>query len=346
MDARPEIEASDEAFCAEMLPKVSRTFALSIEALPSRLRTPVRVAYLLCRIADTIEDEAGLDPERRRALFAAFDAQVEDDGADPAAFEAAAGDLGRPGAERTLCGGSGAVFRVFRALPPEVRAAERPHVLEMSRGMCESAGRADTEHGLHLRDVADLERYCYFVAGTVGNLLTALFEREVPTASPGALAVARKNAVGFGLGLQLVNIVKDVATDLERGICFLPDSLMQRHDVTPESLLDPGARAQGLEVVNDVAKCAREHLAEAQVYTLAWPVPEGIDVRFFCAVPLALALATLSEVERGTDVLRPGVTPKVDRATVLEVLAAARPAAGDDAALEDLFARSGGAPRA
>ena len=341
-DVGPADVSADEAFGAEILPKVSRTFALSIEALPAGLQAPVRVAYLLCRIVDTIEDEADLDPARRQQLFDAFDDQTRDDGADPAAFEATAADLGRPGAERRLCRGAGAVFRTFRGLPPEVREAMRPHVLEMSTGMREYAARADAEGALRIRDLEDLERYCYFVAGTVGNLLTALFEQAVPGAPPETVAVARENTVGFGLGLQLVNIVKDVATDLERGVCFLPETLLERHGVRPEQLLDPQARDRGLAVVHAVTGRAREHLAQARVYTLAWPVPEGLDLRLFCAVPLALALATLSEVERGTGVLRPGVTPKVDRATVAQVLQAARLAVTDDRSLEDLFARVDG----
>ena len=344
MDVSPINATSDEAFGAEILPKVSRTFALSIEALPPGLRPLVRTAYLLCRIVDTIEDEENLEAGRRRRLFEAFDAQVSDDRADSLAFEAIVHDLGRPGGERSLCRRSGAVFRVFRALPPEVREAMRPHVLEMSGGMREYAERADAEHGLRIRDLSDLERYCYFVAGTVGNLLTVLFEQTVPSTPQGDLEVARENAVGFGLGLQLVNIVKDVATDLERGVCFLPETLLRRHGVSPDRLLDPQARERGLEVVHEVAGRARAHLAQAQVYTLAWPVPEGLDLRLFCAVPLALALATLSEIDRGAGVLRPGVTPKVDRATVLEVLQAARPAVGDDEALKALFARFDGSP--
>ena len=43
-----------------LLPGVSRTFALTIPQLPEPLRVPVTNAYLLCRLADTIEDEPAL----------------------------------------------------------------------------------------------------------------------------------------------------------------------------------------------------------------------------------------------------------------------------------------------
>ena len=56
----PASNMSDEAYQDEILPHVSRTFALTIPQLPAALRTPVTSAYLLCRIADTIEDEPAL----------------------------------------------------------------------------------------------------------------------------------------------------------------------------------------------------------------------------------------------------------------------------------------------
>ena len=63
--------------------------------------------------------------------------------------------------------------------------------------------------------------------------------------------------------------------------------------MTPERLLDPERREGGLTVARAVAQRAREHLSRARDYTLLWPLPEGEPVRLFCAVPLALALATL-----------------------------------------------------
>ena len=60
-----------------ILPKVSRTFALTIPQLPPQLRRAVANAYLLCRIADTIEDEPALSAEQKRAFENAF-VELED----------------------------------------------------------------------------------------------------------------------------------------------------------------------------------------------------------------------------------------------------------------------------
>jgi farnesyl-diphosphate farnesyltransferase len=333
-----------------LLPTVSRTFALSIETLPAGLRAPVRLAYLLCRVVDTIEDEplvtlaAGAPltagAARRAALFDAFDAQLADDGAPPADFVAAAAGIGRA-ADADLLAHADAVLRAWRALPDAARAAVRPMVLEMSRGMRAYAARADAAGGrLALDDLDDLERYCWYVAGTVGVLLTALFEGALPPLAPAAQRTVRGAAVGFGLGLQLVNIVKDVAADLERGACFLPQDRLRAHGLSADrGLLAPERRDDALAVLGEVCERAREHLDAAVTYTLAWPLPEGAPVRRFCAVPLALAFATLRAVERGDDTLQPGRTPKVSRLTVAQVCAAAGAAVRDDGELRALFAR-------
>ena len=71
-------------------------------------------------------------------------------------------------------------LRVFRSFSSRVREAMRPHVLEMSRGMQIYSERAHEEGQLRLRDLDDLEKYCYYVAGTVGELLTDLFFEECP----------------------------------------------------------------------------------------------------------------------------------------------------------------------
>lgn len=57
------------SFCRDILPAVSRTFALSIRLLPGDLGAAVRCAYLVCRIADTIEDEATMSAEGKARLF-------------------------------------------------------------------------------------------------------------------------------------------------------------------------------------------------------------------------------------------------------------------------------------
>ena len=337
------IDPSDEKFCFDMLPQVSRTFALSIDALPEGLRNAVCVSYLLCRIVDTIEDEAVLAQPVRNALFDAFDGLMQDDRSSSSDFERLCREakLGGGSADGELVAGSGAVFRAFRALPVDQRTAIRPHVLEMSSGMREYCERAYAEGKLRLRDLDDLERYCYFVAGTVGNLLTALFEPTVAVLPEPLRSDIRARSVSFGLGLQLVNIVKDIAEDFTRGDIFVPVALAADQGIALEDILAPQRRQEGLAIVRAICARAREHLQAAAEYTVLWPVPAGLAVRQFCAVPLGLALASLAEVEAGHDTLRPGRVPKISREMVARLFQDIMTAVHDDQALASVLMQSG-----
>ena len=114
---------------------------------------------------------------------------------------------------------------------------------------------------------------------------------------------------------------------------------MRGAGTSPERLLDPRRREQALAVVREVCARAREHLAAAREYTELWPVPGGEQIRLFCAVPLALALATLREVEHGADTLRPDRVPKVSRQLVSHVLLSAREAVTSNDALGSMLGR-------
>ena len=64
--------SADDDYQRRILPDVSRTFALTIPQLPGALRAPVTNAYLLCRIADTIEDEPTIAPEETQRYLDRF----------------------------------------------------------------------------------------------------------------------------------------------------------------------------------------------------------------------------------------------------------------------------------
>lgn len=329
--------SADADFCRSILPKVSRTFALSIEMLPTSLREAVSTAYLLCRIVDTIEDEPGLSGPKREALFLAFDAGLSN-GDERAIRKVMDAQLDKASADGMLCERADEVFRAFRMLSNDEKNAIAPYVSQMSSGMNEYAAR---EKPFFIQNERDLERYCYFVAGTVGLLLTNLFSIHAGNQDPAQL---KDRAIHFGLGLQLVNILKDVASDFSRGACFLPRNLAEEYQLSLENLLSPSEREKGLKVIAQISKRAREHLRAAVEYTLSWPAQSAAQVRLFCAVPLALAFLSLDEVDRGDDTLVLGRTPKIKRETVFEVVNRAKAALYDDAALKAFLQAPGSHP--
>jgi farnesyl-diphosphate farnesyltransferase len=142
----------------------------------------------------------------------------------------------------------------------------------------------------------DLQRYCYVVAGIVGELLTELFVVHAPSLATVA-GELRRDQVAFGEALQLVNILKDQSVDRREGRLFLPASIPQ------------------VEVMAQ----ARVDLQQARRYvgTLRAGRAEPGMVAF-TQLPLELALANLEELERH------GPGAKVDRSRVLELLGKAR----------------------
>ena len=112
--------ASDESYQEQALPGVSRTFALTIPELPGDLRRVVTNAYLLCRIADTIEDDNSTPPERRAELLEEFLRTLHDrDAAE--AFPALVADLQGDAAHLELLHHTDLVLVTFRTLPPRTQ---------------------------------------------------------------------------------------------------------------------------------------------------------------------------------------------------------------------------------
>lgn len=321
-DQPPANAPERRAFCVAMLPKVSRTFAICIRLLPPELEYPVLVAYLLCRTADTIEDATGLSPESRMALFRRFSACLESEGVDAAplaeAFASPATD------EERLAQRADTVLQEFRRLAPAEREAIGPWVTEMTNGMSEFAERtARAEGGLEaLTTVDELDRYCYFVAGTVGHMLTALFRLHARLSATRGERL-QELATSFGLGLQLTNIVKDVADDRRRGWSFVPRQLCQLAGISPEELQSAERRDEALRVMRQLIEKAKGHLLDALEYTTRLP-RLAYGIRMFCLTSLYFAVRTLRLAENDPRLLDPTHKVKITRAEVRRTMVVTR----------------------
>ncbi len=277
------------AWCEMMLPRVSRTFALCIRFLPPDIRTPVLLSYLLCRIADTIEDDTDLSPAHKRELLTSFAEQLA--AVAPQVREIEESLTTAEGADAALVRNAGRVLAVFAAQDREVREVITPWVREMCRGMAQYAPqriRTSGEDSLELSVLAterDLDAYCYFVAGTVGHLLTGLFGRLRPHLPRENMDRLDALAESFGAGLQLTNIIIDAADDQRRGVSYVPEDLCRREGTSPGALLQPAEHARARAVMGHLVHKARQHLADAVTYCEMIPKVE-YQIRLFCLVPV------------------------------------------------------------
>ncbi|MEE8267473.1 MAG: phytoene/squalene synthase family protein, partial [Gemmatimonadales bacterium] len=310
----------DLAYCGEMLPKVSRTFALCIKLLPSDLERSVMVAYLLCRIADTIEDAEDLPAGDKRALLQRFADNVGAPRDDVGYLrEAFSGD---GSAEDHLCHNADRVLRAFGRLGRDEQEAVRPWVAEMCAGMVEFSREPVTPGSAmpSLERLEDLDRYCYYVAGTVGHLLTALFSLKLAQRDRDRVPQLEAYATSFGLGLQLTNIIKDAAKDHRLGWSFIPRELCDREGIDVDELFGSGHADASRRVFTVLIDKARGHLQDALHYTTLFPATQ-YRIRLFCLTSLYFAVRTLSLAAADDGRLVEGGTVKITRGEVYRILA-------------------------
>lgn len=323
----------DFAYQEHILEGVSRTFALTIPQLPHPLRDVVGNAYLLCRITDTIEDEPALTPLQKQAFserFAEIVAGREE--AEPFARELGALlSSSTTESERDLVAHTDRVIRITRRFSPTQQNALERCVRIMSRGMAEFQ-RNQTPDGLH--DLPHLDRYCYHVAGVVGEMLTELFcdySPEINRRREDLLALS----VSFGQGLQMTNILKDVWDDRRRGACWLPRDVFLRAGFElgslPAGKTHPGMAAGLLELVG----IARRHLANALRFILLIPSRET-GIRRHCLWALGMAVLTLRRIH-ATPRFRDGQEVKISRRSVWAVAFVTSAVARSNFALKVLF---------
>ena len=332
----------DLAYQAESLQGVSRTFALTIPQLPAGLRDAVGNAYLLCRIADTIEDEAALSAAQKREFSERWVGVVEGSG-DAGAF---AQDLGAlltgstTGAERDLIANVPRVMRITDSFSAPQRQAMLRCVRIMTHGMAEFQDGAGLEG---LSDLRHLDRYCYHVAGVVGEMLTELFcdySDEIDARREELFALS----ASYGQGLQMTNILKDIWEDRSRGACWLPRSVFLSAGFDLRSL-SPGQADPGfVEGLNRLIAIAGQHLADALQYILLIPAHET-GIRRFCLWSLGMAVLTLRRAYT-TPAFGNGQEVKISRRAVKAVVVTTSALARSNAALKILFTGLGrGLPR-
>ncbi|HYP78016.1 MAG TPA: phytoene/squalene synthase family protein [Polyangiaceae bacterium] len=332
------VNEADWAYCEQALVDVSRTFSKPIELLPRPLRVALTCAYLLCRVVDTVEDHEQLGSQERDGLFTSFIA-VLDGVQSPESFSARFAAFGDDDPALRLVQSLPRVMNVFLSQDPDTRRVSITWLSEMANGMrlyC----RRDRPGALTIIDsVSDLERYCYFVAGTVGHLITDLFSAWLGSSGSALELELRARCESFGIGLQLVNILKDVTEDFARNRCYVPRQLCQIEGFSRENLLSSEHRSQAHRALAPIFERAGEHLGKAFEYVLLIPA-EQVELRLFCLLPLWMALETLVLAIGNDAVLIADRPVKISREAVGDLIQDCLRNAGDDAALRRRYASS------
>jgi farnesyl-diphosphate farnesyltransferase len=265
--------AHDELYQRAILESVSRTFALTIPLLPANLEKVVGNTYLLCRIVDTIEDAVCIDPKTKQVLSTLFVKTVLDPSySEEFVKESLMALLNHPNHdEKDLIKNIPRVLRVLQSFDEKQRHAVAQCVQIMSEGMSYLHVR---QNQAGLEDLKEFEKYCYVVAGVVGEMLTTVFALH-SAAFAKAISGKESLAIAFGQALQMTNILKDSPEDQLRGVSWKPKGVDQ----------------------TELLVIAHQKLEDSLRYIYCIPKSEP-GIRQFCFLAFGLAVLTLKQIAR------------------------------------------------
>jgi farnesyl-diphosphate farnesyltransferase len=320
------IETSKQELLRDLLKQVSRLFYTTLVVVPADVRDQVSLAYLFARAADTIADTELIDRPRRLDLLGQLKAQFVSDQltwTQVREIQQAVGPIQQNSAERILLERLEDCFKLLQTFSPDDRRCIHRLMTTLTQGMEMDLvvfhGKS-AEDLVALKTLDDLDRYTYYVAGCVGEFWTDLMCAHRTALASWKVREMSEVAVRFGKGLQLTNIVKDVAHDLQKGRCYVPAPMLAEAGLKPRDLLNQENLSRFRPVLSQLVRMATEHLDQGWMYTMAIPRHET-RLRLSCMWPILSAGESLKLVMNSPDLLNPDVKIKIPRSKVYQIMA-------------------------
>ncbi len=292
-------ERIDWKYCEEILPRVSRTFALNIAQLKGDIYKAVLLGYLFFRIADTFEDNT-FQHEAQKITALDDYAEIFRGNKSRAErlkrYESLKFRWEEESPDKDLVENGNRVLECYFELPDIYRKIIDPHIARTAEGMARFQKRKLESNAsvFQLQDVKDLEAYCYCVAGIVGEMLTQIFcQREDISALKSEL---EKHQLQFGLALQVTNIVKDYQKDMARGWFYIPASITKKYGIAPDKVTSLSV-LQKKRILSELTPVILGYFDSTLKYIKTIPQSER-PVRMFCLIPFVLAYNTLLHVNQ------------------------------------------------
>ena len=320
------LETFKQELLRDLLKQVSRLFYTTLVVVPADVRDQVSLAYLFARAADTIADTELIDRPRRLDLLGQLKAQFVNDQliwTQIQEIQQAVAPIQQDSAERILLERLEDCFKLFQTFSPDDRRriqrlmSTLTQVMEMDLVVFPGTTAEDLTV---LKTLDDLDRYTYYVAGCVGEFWTDLMCAHRTALASWKVREMSEVGVRFGKGLQLTNIVKDIAHDLQRGRCYVPAPMLAEAGLTGRDLLDQRNRARFQPVLSKLVRMAVEHLDQGWLYAMAVPRHET-RLRLSCMWPILSAGESLKLVMNSPDLLNPAVKVKIPRSQVYQIMA-------------------------
>ena len=317
--------ATKSYLLGDLLSKVSRSFYLTLSILPVSVRTQVGLAYLFARAADTITDTDLIEQSERLIHLKSFQKLFTLETIDwkiVQSIQLALVTHQALPAERILLEKLDDCFQVYLECEHADQARIRDLMTTLTKGMemdLTIFQGGTIEHPVALETQEDLNSYIYYVAGCVGEYWTNLMCAHLTSLNHWDVKHMSSIGINFGKGLQLTNIVKDVAKDLRRGRCYIPEPLLSSAGLTSNDILQPESWSSFQPILDKLIQQAVEYLDQGWKYTMAIPRSE-IRLRLSCMWPILLGGETLKLVQNSTNLLRPDYQVKITRGCVYKII--------------------------
>ncbi|MDE2238962.1 MAG: presqualene diphosphate synthase HpnD [Rhodospirillales bacterium] len=194
------INPDDTAHVTALVKASGTSFYHGMKILPPERRDAMYAIYAFCRVVDDIADEEGRDFTAKQVELEAWRQHIS------ALYDRGAAE--------------DAITRALLVVIQDYHV-RRDDFIAIIDGMEMDAGEP-----IIAPKLAELDLYCDRVASAVGRLSVRVFGDSSPAADEVAYALGR--------GLQLTNILRDVAEDAERGRIYLPAEFLTEADVTTD----------------------------------------------------------------------------------------------------------------
>lgn len=327
-----------------VLQAVSRSFYLTLRVLPVNVRDQVGLAYLFARAADTIADTDLIPRPRRLYFLNRFREWVSEPARNGDAVKKLQDAILTPRSslgERTLLERLEECGQVLGSFSTEDQVRIRGLLGTLTQGMERDlvVFHGTTEQELvDLKTLEELDQYTYYVAGCVGDFWTRMMCAHRPALREWDVEKMAQVGIRFGKGLQLTNVLRDMARDLRNGRCYIPELLLEEAGLKPSDLLDAAMMPRFRPVLRRLLRIALEHLDQGWLYTMAIPRSE-LRLRLACVWPILFAVKTLQRVSMSAHLLDPQVSIKMTRGEVYRDMALSAGTLGSGMLLTGYYGR-------
>lgn len=190
------------------------------------MREPVSVGYLLARASDTIADTEQVPMELRKACLQKFYDALKDEDAREELLEMVSSKFisyQTNEREELLLNRLGDVFGWNDSMRDWAWHAVSDVLKPIVDGQRWDVDYFADEGTKQIESEEQLDKYCYQVAGSVGEFWGVVGTKAYKRFSEFEFEKLQSLGVKYGKGLQLVNILRDMPEDLENGRCYIPD---------------------------------------------------------------------------------------------------------------------------